>query len=308
MHRQKRATAELCQPERSAQGLAAKLAAVKHGQSEEVYIYSDALQKDSDSITVDLQDIKQYIAELYELFRRDPGIAMPLLETAVLKFLNPRAQKDEEMQNQREPTDISRLVMISGAVTRAEERQDRAAKLVFKCKGCGTVKTVIGRPGLGKVTCPKACDSITVEGSSNLCGRDPFFIEDRKCKFVDHQVLKLQDLPEIGSPGEPPDSLQMMVEGSLVYSIPPGTEVKVTAVYNVMKNKQGRHIGYLRVVGVQHIGKQDLRHAPFTAEEEASSQVMPDGTARRGDIHVLLIGDPSTAKSQFLKFAAQMQR
>ena len=29
MHRQKRATAELCQPERSAQGLAAKLAAVK---------------------------------------------------------------------------------------------------------------------------------------------------------------------------------------------------------------------------------------------------------------------------------------
>lgn len=45
----------------------------------------------------------------------------------------------------------------------------------------------------------------------------------------------LQDLPETLMPGEPAENQVMMVEGSLVHSIPPGTQVTVTAVYNIMK-------------------------------------------------------------------------
>ena len=33
-----------------------------------------------------------------------------------------------------------------------------------------------------------------------------------------------------------------------------------------------------------------------------SRKVLPDGVRLRGDVNVLLMGDPSTAKSQFLKF------
>jgi DNA replication licensing factor MCM5 len=36
-----------------------------------------------------------------------------------------------------------------------------------------------------------------------------------------------------------------------------------------------------------------------------SRKHLPDNTILRGDINILLIGDPSTAKSQFLKFVEQ---
>jgi len=36
-----------------------------------------------------------------------------------------------------------------------------------------------------------------------------------------------------------------------------------------------------------------------------SRKHLPDQTVLRGDINVLLLGDPSTAKSQFLKFVEQ---
>ena len=39
-----------------------------------------------------------------------------------------------------------------------------------------------------------------------------------------------------------------------------------------------------------------------------SRKLLPDGMKLRGDINVLLLGDPSTAKSQFLKFIEKVTR
>ena len=37
-------------------------------------------------------------------------------------------------------------------------------------------------------------------------------------------------------------------------------------------------------------------------------QHLPDSTRLRGDINILLLGDPSTAKSQFLKFIEKVRQ
>lgn len=44
-------------------------------------------------------------------------------------------------------------------------------------------------------------------------------------------------------------------------------------------------------------GNEEVKKAIASMLFSGSSKVLPDGTRLRGDINVLLIGDPSTAKS-----------
>ena len=53
-------------------------------------------------------------------------------------------------------------------------------------------------------------------------------------------------------------------------------------------------------------GADDIKKAVACLLFGGSRKRLPDGTARRGDVNVLLLGDPSTAKSQFLKFASKI--
>ena len=56
---------------------------------------------------------------------------------------------------------------------------------------------------------------------------------------------------------------------------------------------------------LQIFGSDDIKKAIACLLFGGARKRMPDGTYRRGDINVLLLGDPSTAKSQFLKFTSK---
>lgn len=51
---------------------------------------------------------------------------------------------------------------------------------------------------------------------------------------------------------------------------------------------------------------EDIKKAILCLLVGGSRRVLPDGTRLRGDINVLMLGDPSTAKSQFLKFVERV--
>lgn len=53
-------------------------------------------------------------------------------------------------------------------------------------------------------------------------------------------------------------------------------------------------------------GHPDIKRAIACLLFGGSAKRLPDGMRLRGDINVLLLGDPSTAKSQFLKFVERV--
>lgn len=53
-------------------------------------------------------------------------------------------------------------------------------------------------------------------------------------------------------------------------------------------------------------GSEDIKKSIACLLFSGSRKRLPDGLARRGDINVLLLGDPGTAKSQLLKFVEKV--
>jgi DNA replication licensing factor MCM5 len=212
------------------------------------------------------------------------------------------------------------------------------------------------KKGFSGVNIPRACQNtfeISAEGNNN-CGLDPYIIDNNKCKFVDQQVLKLQETPDMVPVGEMPRHILLTVDRYLTNKVFPGSRVSVVGVYDTFQKQRkvsesaaSIRNAYIRVVGLDmEVDSTSRGTRLFSAEEEAeyiqlsrnpdiykifaksiapsiygnedvkksiacllmggSKKILPDTMRLRGDISVLLLGDPGTAKSQFLKFVERV--
>uniref|UniRef100_A0A8C2C282 DNA replication licensing factor MCM5 n=1 Tax=Cyprinus carpio TaxID=7962 RepID=A0A8C2C282_CYPCA len=225
---------------------------------------------------------------------------------------------------------VSRLVKIPGIIISSTAVRAKATRVCLQCRGCRAVISNIPLPpGLQGYALPRKCN--TEQAGRVKCPMDPYFIIPDRCMCVDFQTLRLQEAPDAVPHGEMPRHMQLYCDRYLCDRVVPGNRVTIMGIYSIKKVAQtkakGRDKGagvgirsaYLRVVGIEvdtegageHRRPEESHSVPsvWGLQEEVSKHtlplllnVLPDGLTRRGDINLLMLGDPGTAKSQLLKF------
>jgi DNA replication licensing factor MCM3 len=148
-------------------------------------------------------------------------------------------------------------------------------------------------------------------------------------------------MPENSPPGQLPRSIDVVLENDLVDSCKPGDRVQVTGVFRVMHvGTAGRLRNYLVAIGLESLiaekekpfmSERDIKEIRKLAKDKDAfnilaesvapsieghfnvkkamllqllggrEKILNNGTHLRGDVNIMMVGDPSTAKSQFLR-------
>jgi replicative DNA helicase Mcm len=232
---------------------------------------------------------------------------------------------------------LNKLISITGMVVRSATLKPLTTAVAFKCGGGHLVYGEIEWDEL-KIERPTQCD---------ICGDRRLRRDPRLGTYVDHQVLRIQELPEELPPGQTPSVQDIVLLGDLVDTVRPGDKVVVTGIPRALSNQYNRDsaVGEFRVEcnHIEAVGKEP--ELSLTKEEEESIKTianqpgayenlvgsiapailghrrvkeaillllagspavkLKDGVTLRGDINVLLVGDPAIAKSELLRFAAR---
>ncbi|KAF8753000.1 MCM protein [Rhizoctonia solani] len=280
------------------------------------FVYRDKLRENVALklfyLEVDTQDLVLYSDDLASVIQEKPGEILPLFENAAVQvarqLLYPNIVQGSCLEGDEAALDVSSL---------------RGTKILYPQQGLGGIGSG-GDRGL-----PRVCDAPAPEGQKKDCPMDPYQIVHERCLFVDHQTIKLQEPPDMVPVGELPRHMLLSAD-----SRPGVTHHRYWDLLHIPSCKKvdgmllqlALRSAYLRVCGL------DASHIRFRLEAAAqvllernlrlqmrwllghikkaitcllfggSKRILPDNMHLRGDINVLLLGDPGTAKSQLLKF------
>ncbi|ASJ11785.1 LAGLIDADG family homing endonuclease [Thermococcus thioreducens] len=233
---------------------------------------------------------------------------------------------------------INRLIQVEGIITRVSEVKPFVEKAVFVCKDCGNEMVRLQRP-YENIVKPAKCDAcgsrnvdLDVE-KSRFINFQSFRLQDRPeslkggqmPRFVD--AILLDDLVDTALPGD-----RVLATGILRVILEQRDKrpifkkvLEVNHIEQLSKEIEELEISPEDEQKIRELAKRkDIVDAIVDSIAPAIwghktvkkgialalfggvQRVLPDGTKLRGESHVLLVGDPGVAKSQILRYVANL--
>jgi replicative DNA helicase Mcm len=212
----------------------------KFGNYKYVEQIDEMMPKNSKYILVDYNDLVVE-PELASMFSDAPDKILDAFSRAIKEALQTRFSdyaekiKDEVrvrlvnyplQRSLRQITaeTIGNIVSVSGMVVRSSEVKPLAKELIFVCPDEHPTK-VIQLQSMDVKT-PVVCDSPN-------CKHRDFELKPEASKFIDFQILRLQELPEDLPPGQLPHYIDVTIRQDLVDNARPGDRIILTGIVRI---------------------------------------------------------------------------
>lgn len=231
---------------------------------------------------------------------------------------------------------IGKFVAADGIVRKTDEIRPRIETGVFECRGCMRLHEVEQSSG-NRIIEPSLCSE---------CGGRSFRLLQEESKYIDTQTARMQEPLENLSGGTEPKQMLMILEDDLVDKLNPGDKVRITGTLKTFREERsGKFKNYIYVNHIEAL-EQEFEEIQLSEEDEeriielskdpniyekiikstapsirgyrevkeaialqlfgGSAKQLEDETKLRGDIHILIVGDPGIGKSQILKYVSRL--
>lgn len=280
----------------------------------------------------------KYYFELFEKAAKEIEIADESeFRIRFTNFPEDRIMKIRDIRSKH----IGRLIAIDGLIRQASDVRPVATLAVYECPACGTQMEIIqneqvmkepsmcscGRKGRFKMLEKKLVDTqrIVIEESTDRIGGDAqprrlgcFLTEDlveprieKKTSPGTHVCVVgiVRELPILERGGTKTTRFDLMMEANNIYTTEREyEELDVSpediALIKEMAADPGVYQKLVNSIAPSIYGYEGIKEAIAIQMFGGVKTPRPDHTSVRGDIHILLVGDPGVAKSQLLKYVS----
>ncbi len=245
------------------------------------------LVKNSKFIVIDYNDLVLH-SEIESKFNENPDEVLNAFSRAIKEILQERFPKyAEEIKDeirariknypikrslrQINADRIEKMTSISGMVVRSSEVKPLAKELTYVCPDHHVTQIFLLK-GMS-VNVPVKC-------SNPKCTQNDLELKPESSRFVDFQIVRLQELPEDLPPGQLPHYIDVTIKQDLVDNARPGDRIILTGIVRIEQepvvgvSRASSGLYRLRVDGnnIEFIGGRGTKSSRRSEREEISPE------------------------------------